>query len=885
MGKFILEDILKNDKLTSMMRQYIQLKLKNMDKIIFYRLGDFYEMFFDDAITASKALELTLTGRDCGLPERAPMCGIPHHAVSGYLGRLTEMGFKVAICEQVEDPKTATGIVKREIVRVVTPGTVTDTDLLPEESNNYLASVYGDETGVCLAFADVSTGELNIVKPYIASDYGYHVISELTKYSPKEIIVNGIFNSNEKLMNELKARFSFYINIIEEEDYIPDDAIEIIRGRFSHEELESSHIFGYRQSAYALYKIIEYLEQTQFNELKHVSKFEYYEEDDFAQIDVSSKRNLELTGTMRDNKKAGSLLGILDKTCTSMGARLLKHYIDMPLKSYTHITNRHNAVEELLEKREIRDALCVSLEKIYDIERLSGKVSYRNATGRDLIALKKSLELVPDIKKNLSGCKSTLLKEIYENLDDLKDGVEIIDRALLEEQPISLKEGNLIKDGYNENLDEFRRAMREGKDWIFQIEAQEKEKTGIKNLKIGFNKVFGYYIEVTKSYLDMVPEYFLRKQTLANCERYITSKLKDVESLVIGAEEKSINLEYELFVEIREEMYKRLDRMQKTAKALAKLDVLISFAEVAYKNHYVKPLLSTDGKIIIKDGRHPVVEKVVTTGAFIPNDTYLDMDANSFSIITGPNMAGKSTYMRQVALITLMSQIGSFVPARSATLPVVDKIFTRVGASDDLASGQSTFMVEMNEVSNILKNATKNSLIILDEIGRGTSTFDGLSIAWSVVEYILKKIGAKTLFATHYHELTVLEERLKGVKNYQVAVKKRGDDITFLRKIIEGGTDDSYGIEVAKLAGVPNDVVKRAREIVAVLESKELAIDEITLKNMPQPKKEDEAQIGFTSVVDNDVIKTLKSIDVTTLTPIEALNILNDLSKQVKQMC
>lgn len=883
MGKFILEDLLK-ENISPMMKQYIELKLKHSDKLIFYRLGDFYEMFFDDAITASKELELTLTGRDCGLPERAPMCGIPHHAVSGYLARLTDMGYKVAICEQVEDPKEAKGIVKREIVRVVTPGTVTDSDVLSDERNNYLCSIYGDEIAVSLVFADVSTGELDIIKPIAEKDYSAKIMSELSKYSPKEMLINKKLSGNKKLVNEINNKFSPLINVIDDEEYIFEEAVSLIGGRFSKDEIERSQLYNSVQSVYALHKLIDYLENTQLTELKHVNKFECYEDSDFAYIDVSSKRNLELLETMREKKKNGSLLGVLDKTNTSMGARLLRHYIDMPLKSPVHIANRHNAVEELYERSDLREALCSYLDMIYDIERLATKVSYRTANGRDLLALKKSLELVPEIKNVISGCKSPLLKEINKELDSLDDAVAIIKNALKEDQPIGIKEGELIKDGYDNRLDELRRAMKEGKQWILQIEEQEKEKTGIKNLKVGFNKVFGYYIEVTKSYLSQVPDYFIRKQTLANCERYITEKLKEIENLVIGAEEKSVNLEYEIFVRIREEMFARLIRMQNTAKALAKLDVLCSFAYVAYKNHFVKPQISTDGKIIIKDGRHPVVEQMVRTGAFIPNDTYLNTTDNQFAIITGPNMAGKSTYMRQVALITVMSQIGSFVPARSAQLPIVDKIFTRVGASDDLASGQSTFMVEMNEVSNILKNATKDSLIILDEIGRGTSTFDGLSIAWSVVEYILKKIGAKTLFATHYHELTVLEDKLKGVKNYQIAVKKRGDDITFLRKIIEGGTDDSYGIEVAKLAGVPNDVVKRAKEIVKVLESKQLAVDEISLKNMPEPETDDEEQIGFTNVLDDSIVKTLKGIDVTTLTPVEALNILYELSNKVKEI-
>ena len=883
MGKYNLEELL-NSGITNMMKQYVLLKLENQDKLIFYRLGDFYEMFFDDAIIASKELELTLTGRDCGLPERAPMCGIPHHAVSGYLNKLIEKGYKVAICEQVEDPKTAQGIVRREIVRVVTPGTVTDDASLFDEKNNFLCSLYGDEVATGLVFVDVSTGELNIIKPVTDKDYIFKVLSELSKYSPKEILINEKTGKNKKLIEEIQKKFSPLINYISEDRYDFSSAKELIGDRFSKEEIDKADLYNSVQSVYALYMLMDYLENTQLNELKHVNSFEYYEDCDFAYIDISTKRNLELTETLREKKKTGSLLGVLDKTNTSMGARLLRHYIEMPLKSPVHITNRLNAVEELYTKTDVREKLCEFLDKIYDIERLATKVSYRSANGRDLIALKHSLKMIPEIKEVLKDVSSFILKDIDKNLDPMEDMVDLLERALLEEQPITITEGDIIKEGYNEKLDELQKAKKEGKAWIFDIEAQEKEKTGIKNLKVGYNKVFGYFIEVTKSYLSMVPDYFIRKQTLANCERYITEKLKEVENLVIGAEEKSVNLEYQLFTEIRDTLFDNLERVQKTAKALAKLDVLCSFAFVAYKNHYVKPQITTDGTIVIKEGRHPVVEQMVKTGAFIPNDTYLNLSDNSFAIITGPNMAGKSTYMRQVALMSVMAQIGSFVPARSATLPVVDKIFTRVGASDDLASGQSTFMVEMSEVANILKNATKDSLIILDEIGRGTSTFDGLSIAWSVVEYILKKISAKTLFATHYHELTILEDKLKGVKNYQIAVKKRGDDITFLRKIIEGGTDDSFGIEVSKLAGVPDEVVRRAKEIVKILESKEIAVNDINLKAIPAPVKEDKEQIGFSSIVDDSVMKTLKTIDVTTLTPVEALNILNDLSRKVKEI-
>lgn len=882
MGKYNISELL-SQNISPMMRKYLELKSENMDKIIFYRLGDFYEMFFDDAILVSKELEITLTGKDCGLKERAPMCGIPYHALDNYLPKLVEKGYKVAICEQTEDPKYAKGLVKREIVRIVTPGTVIEENSLKDDKNNFLCSVYGDGDAIGLVFVDISTGEINVINPITDKEYIEKSIIEILKYNPKEIIVNDSLNNNDKFIKEINKRILLLINTVGDNEYEYDKAIDYLKLKFTDEEILNSELDKKKHSAFAMYMAIKYLEETQMNELKHINSFDCYNDYEFAYVDISTKRNLELTETLREKKKNGSLMGVLDKTSTSMGTRLLRHYIEMPLKSHAHIIKRHDAVEELLEKTEVRNSLCELMDKIYDIERLCTKISYRNANGRDLVCLRESLKTIPKIKEKIDLLKSPLLKEINNNLNAMEDVVSLLESALLDEQPITVKEGKIIKPGYNAHLDELTNATVEGKNWIFQIEAEEKEKTGIKNLRINYNKVFGYYIEVTKSNISMVPDYFIRKQTLANCERYITEKLKQVENIVLGAGEKSVNLEYELFCEIREKIYKLLPVLQNTAKSIAKLDVLCSFANVAYKNHFVKPKLSTDGTIIIKDGRHPVVEQMTKDRAFIPNDTYLNNSDNSFAIITGPNMAGKSTYMRQVALIVIMSQIGSFVPAKMATLPVVDKIFTRVGASDDLASGQSTFMVEMNEVSHILKNATKDSLVILDEIGRGTSTFDGLSIAWSVVEYILKNKGSKTLFATHYHELTILEEKLKGVKNYQIAVKKRGDDITFLRKIIEGGTDDSFGIEVAKLAGLPNDVIKRAKEIVKFLESKNLDIDKIELKSIPEPKKEDKEQIGFESIVDNSVIDLLKSIDVTTLTPVEALNILYDLSRQVKR--
>ncbi len=874
-------------KISDMMKQYLKIKKQHRDLILFYRLGDFYEMFFEDAIVASRELELTLTGRDCGLSERAPMCGVPHHSVDGYIAKMTEKGYKVGICEQLENPKEVKGIVKRGIVRIITPGTVTEESCLDGKKNNYLCSAYLDDIGVSLVFADVSTGEINVLKTVCEGDLFERILSGFSKYRPREIIINTKINTNKKFIERVKVDFSPVINVNEEAFYNFDNALSKINARFSRDELEKYSLNESIQTMLALYAILDYLEETQKNDLSHMNKFEYYDDMDFADIDLSGRKSLEITETMREGKKKGSLLWILDDTDTSMGARLLRRYTELPLKNELAIVKRHSAVEEIFKENDKRGRLKELLSQVYDIERLCSKIAYKSVNGKELVSLKGSIKLIPEIKKLISTMNSQLIREIYRDMDSLCDLTELIEKSISDKAPATITEGDVIKDGYNAELDKYRKALHHTAEWLAEIESREKERTGIKNLKTGYNKVFGYYIEVTASYLSLVPEDYIRKQTLTNAERYITPELKELEAAVLEATEKGNSLEYQLFVEIRDILFENMLRLQTTAKAVAKLDVFCSLAEVAYKNNYVRPQIETTGKIIIKNGRHPVVEKMLSDGGFVANDTYLDNKDESFAIITGPNMAGKSTYMRQVALICLMSQIGSFVPASSAQLPVVDKFFTRVGASDDLARGQSTFMVEMSEVADILKNATSKSLLILDEIGRGTSTFDGLSIAWSVVEYVINKIGAKTLFATHYHELSILENRLKGVKNYSVAVRKRGEDITFLRKITEGGCDDSFGVEVAKLAGVPNLVLKRAREILKILESKDIAVSEINLKGKAIGDFEDmeeDNQMELSGVVNTDILDELKTMEITSMTPIQAMTVLDDLIKRAKSL-
>ena len=879
-----------SNELTPMMKQYMQTKEEYKDCILFYRLGDFYEMFFDDALTASKELEITLTGKNCGLEERAPMCGIPYHAVDSYLNRLVSKGYKVAICEQVEDPKTAKGIVKREVIRVVTPGTNLDTQGLDETKNNYIMCIVymADQYG--LSVADVTTGEYLVTE----LDSQTKLMDELYKFMPSEIVCNEAFYMSGLDLDDLKNRLHMAIYSLEA--WYFDDALcrETLQEHFKVASLEGIGLSDYECGMIASGALLKYLEETQKNSLSHMSRLTRYATGNYMVLDSATRRNLELVETLREKQKRGSLLWVLDKTKTAMGARTLRKYVEQPLIDKESIVKRLDAVAELKDNAICREEIREYLNPVYDLERLVGKITYQSANPRDLIAFQSSLSMLPSVKCILKDMESDLLKEIYEELDPLEELCDLVGRAIQEEPPLAMKEGGIIKDGYNEEVDRLRKAKSEGKNWLADLETREREKTGIKNLRIRYNKVFGYYLEVTNSFKDLVPDYYTRKQTLANAERYIIPELKELEDTILGAEDKLCALEYELYCEVRNTIAAELTRIQRTAKAVAKLDVIASLALVAERNNYVRPKINEKGVIDIRDGRHPVVEKMIPNDMFIANDTYLDDKKQRISIITGPNMAGKSTYMRQAALIVLMAQLGSFVPASSANIGLVDRIFTRVGASDDLASGQSTFMVEMNEVANILRNATSKSLLILDEIGRGTSTFDGLSIAWAVVEYIsnTKLCGAKTLFATHYHELTELEGKLSGVNNYCIAVKEKGDDIVFLRKIVKGGADKSYGIQVAKLAGVPDPVINRAKEIVEELVTaditgkvKDIAVQGSETKKKTQ-KKLDEVDLTqfslFDTVKDDDVLNELKELDISHMTPMDAMNKLYQLQNKLR---
>ena len=877
-------------ELTPMMKQYMQTKEEYKDCILFYRLGDFYEMFFDDALTASKELEITLTGKNCGLEERAPMCGIPYHAVDSYLNRLVSKGYKVAICEQVEDPKTAKGIVKREVIRVVTPGTNLDTQGLDETKNNYIMCIVYMADRYGLSVADVTTGEYLVTE----LDSQTKLMDELYKFMPSEIVCNEAFYMSGLDLDDLKNRLHMAIYSLE--TWYFDDALcrETLQEHFKVASLEGIGLSDYECGMIASGALLKYLEETQKNSLSHMSRLTRYATGNYMVLDSATRRNLELVETLREKQKRGSLLWVLDKTKTAMGARTLRKYVEQPLIDKESIVKRLDAVAELKDNAICREEIREYLNPVYDLERLVGKITYQSANPRDLIAFQSSLSMLPSVKCILKDMESDLLKEIYEELDPLEELCDLVGRAIQEEPPLAMKEGGIIKDGYNEEVDRLRKAKSEGKNWLADLETKEREKTGIKNLRIRYNKVFGYYLEVTNSFKDLVPDYYTRKQTLANAERYIIPELKELEATILGAEDKLCALEYELYCEVRNTIAAELTRIQRTAKAVAKLDVIASLALVAERNNYVRPKINEKGVIDIRDGRHPVVEKMIPNDMFIANDTYLDDKKQRISIITGPNMAGKSTYMRQAALIVLMAQLGSFVPASSANIGLVDRIFTRVGASDDLASGQSTFMVEMNEVANILRNATSKSLLILDEIGRGTSTFDGLSIAWAVVEYISnsKLLGAKTLFATHYHELTELEGKISNVNNYCIAVKEKGDDIVFLRKIVKGGADKSYGIQVAKLAGVPDPVINRAKEIVEELVTaditgkvKDIAVQGSETKKKTQ-KKLDEVDLTqfslFDTVKDDDVLNELKELDISHMTPMDAMNKLYQLQNKLR---
>ena len=863
-----------------MMQHYLDTKNQYKDCVLFYRLGDFYEMFFEDAEIVSKELELTLTGKDCGQDKRAPMSGIPHHAADSYIAKLIEKGYKVAICEQVEDAKEAKGMVKREVVRVVTPGTVIESNLLDEKKNNYIMAIYKSGLYFGISVCDVSTGEF-LATQIVEHNNFARLLDEISRYSPAEIIVSEMMFNSKTEIEKIKERFKTYISLESEESF--DGEYELLSGMYNVIDDKNQKISDFNEKKLAICAInalLKYLEDTQKTSLDHINTIKIYNTTRYMALDINARRNLELTEKMRDKSKKGTLLWVLDKTSTSMGGRMLRRWLNDPLIDKTEINERLDAVEELKDSIILRGDVIESLKKVYDIERLAGKISYGNANGRDLISLKNSVKQLPDIKKVLATTGSKLLRNIYEELDTLDDIYELVEKAIVEEPPIGVKDGGLIKVGYDPEIDKLKLATTEGKKWIIELETNEREQTGIKGLKVGFNKVFGYFIEVTKSNLSLVPERYIRKQTLANCERYITEELKTLENQILGAEERVIILEYNAFCEIRDAIEKQIQRIQKTANLISILDVISSFAIVAEDMNYTKPEVDLDGIIDIKEGRHPVIEKMISTSNFVPNDTYLDKNSNRLAIITGPNMAGKSTYMRQVALISLMAQVGSFVPASYAKIGIVDKIFTRVGASDDLSMGQSTFMVEMMEVATILKEATQNSLVILDEIGRGTSTYDGLSIAWAVAEYIAdkEKCGAKTLFATHYHELTELEEKIDGVKNYSIAVKEKGEDIVFLRKIVDGGTDESYGVHVARLAGVPQVVTKKANEILQSLERKNVFNNKI-IEN--KPKKEAADQIDMYNYKIAEVAHEIDKINFNELTPIEALNTLVKIKEKL----
>ncbi len=878
------------EKVTPMMQQYLKIKSENEDCLLFYRLGDFYEMFFEDAKIVSKELELTLTGKNCGLEERAPMCGIPYHAVDTYLNRLIKKGYKVAICEQVEDPKESKGIVKREVIRIVTPGTNCSIPNLNEEKNNYLMSIFYLPEKIGISVCDISTGDYHLTEV----DNNKQLLDEIFKFQPSEIICNDAFYVSGIDVTSLKERSEIVIDALEPRYYEESKCKKCLYHHFKINNLHGIGISDFPYGTIAAGALLQYLYLTQKNSLSQITHVSPYLSTTYMLLDSSTRRNLELVETMRDKQKHGSVLWVLDKTKTAMGARMLRTFLEQPLLSKELIELRLDAVEELAKDAVSRDEIREYLQPIYDLERLLGKISYKNANPRDFIAFRNSLKMIPHIKTVLSGFQKEKLRTLNQAIDSLEDIFTLLELAIKEEPSFNLKEGNIIRDGYHEDIDRFRKASTEGKQWIADLENEEKKRTGIKNLKVKYNKVFGYYFDVTNSYKNLVPDDFERKQTLANSERFTTPKLKELEDAILNASDKLYQLEYDLFCEIRDAIAIETKRIQATAKALAELDVYASLSYIAERNHYVRPKINTKGILSIKEGRHPVVEKVIENGLFVSNDTVLDNNKKLISIITGPNMAGKSTYMRQVALIVLLAQVGSFVPAKEANIGLVDRIFTRVGASDDLASGQSTFMVEMNEVANILRNATNHSLLILDEIGRGTSTYDGLSIAWAVIEHISnhKMLGAKTLFATHYHELTELEGKIENVNNYCIAVKEKGDDIVFLRKIIKGGADKSYGIQVASLAGVPNVVIERAKEL-----AEELAKNDITesLENLSKDKKQEkkanknalnslelEQMSLFDTLRDEDVIKEITDLDVPNLTPMEALNTLYALQNKVK---
>jgi len=866
---------------TPMMQQYLDIKNQYKDCIMFYRVGDFYEMFFDDALTASKALEITLTGKDCGQEERAPMCGVPYHAYEVYANRLIEQGYKVAICEQVEDPKQAKGLVKRDVIQIITPGTNLSTQNLKEGQNNYIMSIYAFDNAYGIAVADITTGEARTCQ--VTSQEKCK--DEINKYQPSEIICNETLLCQDWDWDYYRERLHITISAIDDWHFNEEQAANCLLKHFKVQSLEALGLKDRSLTVIASGALMEYLIETQKSSLDHMNRLELYAVDDYMILDSSTRRNLELTETLRDKEKRGSLLWVLDKTKTAMGARLLRTYIEQPLIRKDRIEERLDAIEQLNREAINREELREYLNPIYDLERLMTRISLKTANPRDLISFKTSLSYLPYIRQLLAGYPSGLLHQIYEDLDGLEDIHQLLEDSIIEDPPLQIKEGGIIKDGYLEHIDELKHAKTDGKQWLAELETKEREASGIKNLKIKYNKVFGYYFDVTNSYKELVPEHFIRKQTLANSERYTTEELDKLADTILGSEDKLCALEYETFCNIREKISGEIKRVQRTAHAVAMLDVMASLAYVTEQNHYIRPVMNEEGRLKIQGGRHPVVEKMIPNDLFIRNDTELDINENRIAIITGPNMAGKSTYMRQTALIVLLAQMGCYVPADQADIGIVDRIFTRVGASDDLASGQSTFMVEMSEVANILRNATVNSLLILDEIGRGTSTYDGLSIAWSVVEYIsnFHRLGAKTLFATHYHELTELEGQLPGVHNYCIAVKEQGDDIVFLRKIMRGGADRSYGIQVAKLAGLPQDVIERANEILSeLLDEHDLAGKGKKVTVAKPKKKEEPKQLSFfANPMEQEVVAEIQSLDLSNMTPMKALVYLSELQEKL----
>lgn len=866
------------ENLTPMMQQYMKIKAQYKDAIVFFRLGDFFEMFFDDAIIASKELEIALTQRDCGLEERAPMCGIPHHVSESYISKLVDKGYKVAICDQLEDPALAKGIVKRDVVKVVTPGTIIDSIAIDDKTNNFLVSIYLDKFGVGISYVDNSTGEMYTTEFLGVEDNCFRfIIDELGKTQPSEILCNDELIKNSKYIKIIKNRINPFINTYDANNLIEDEIKSIVKKQFKVQNLDKLGINNKIYSLIATSKLIDYLYTTQKNTLDHINSIFFYEPENYMIMDINTRANLEILETIKSRDKKGALIGILDKTKTAMGGRLLKKWLEQPLLDKKAINYRLNIVDYFYNNLMLLDDIRRILNNVYDIERLISKISNGNCNGRDLISLKTSIVNLPSIKKLLINTDNNDLKKIGYEIDDLEDIYLLIDKSIDENPPITVKEGGLIKSGFNPKLDEFRESSLKGKEWLSNLELEEKNKTGIKNLKIGYNRIAGYYLEVTKSNLSLVPDYYIRKQTLANSERYYTEELKNMESKILGAEEKSLNMEYEIFQDIRNSVKKEIVRIQDVSKQIAMIDVLSNFALISKNNNFIKPELNTKGIIQIEEGRHPVVENTIDNNLFVPNDTYLDTSNNMIQIITGPNMAGKSTYMRQVAIITLLSQIGSFVPAKYANIGIVDRIFTRIGASDNLSQGESTFMVEMNEVSNIIKSATKNSLIILDEVGRGTSTYDGLSIAWAVVEYIHEKVKAKTLFATHYHELTQLQEKLDGIINLTITAEERGDDIVFLRKIVKGSTNKSYGIQVARLAGIHQDIINRANEILSLIEGSH----EINLNSAP---KTNNKQLDLLDYKKDYFIDRIKNIDIDSTTPKEALNILYNLIEDANSL-